>query len=50
MIRDFLATQATLPEDDRQPLGDVEEFAHTLHDIPFVQGHSISLLITLSLI
>ena len=37
MIRDFIQTQSMLPEDDRQPLGDVEQFAHTLHEIPFVQ-------------
>lgn len=37
MIRDFIATQNALPEEERQPLGDVEQFAHVLHEIPLVQ-------------
>jgi diaphanous 1 len=37
MIRDFIATQAALPEEERQPLGDVEQFASVLHEIPLVQ-------------
>lgn len=50
MIRDFIATQQTLPEEDRQPLGDVEIFANVLHEIPMVQERLESWLYKLGFI
>jgi hypothetical protein len=37
MINTFLATQKDLPEDQRQPIGVIEEFALTIHQVPMVE-------------
>ena len=37
MINTFLATQKDLPEDQRQPIGPIEEFALCIHEIPLIE-------------